>query len=87
MTACSYALVAIQIVSKQFHNKKPVRYAGIRPVGRGFEGVRSNPPFGLQIILYTPPNLHLSALPFQSGPLVSLVLRFTAVQTSPVAAT
>ena len=60
-----------------------------RPVGKGggFEGVRSNPPFGLQIILYTPPNLHLSALPFQSGPLVSLVLRFTAVQTSPVAAT
>ena len=28
-----------------------------RPVGRGgFEGVRANPPFDLQIILYTPLN-------------------------------
>ena len=46
--------------------------------GGGFEGVRSNPPFGLQIILYAP--LNLSALPFESGPLASMLLRITAVR-------
>ena len=50
----------------------------------GFEGVRANPPFDLQNILYE--LLILSILLFESGPLVSLLLRITAVQTSLVAA-
>ena len=49
----------------------------------GVEGVRSNPPFGLQIILYAPPNrTFLSTLLLESGPLVLPLLRITAVQTS-----
>ena len=53
----------------------------------GFEGVRSNPLFGLQKILYTPLNYTLSTLPFEIGPLASMLLRITAVKTSLVAAT
>ena len=59
-----------------------------RPIDRGgggFEGVRSNPPFCLQKILYTPP-VHFKSPMFESGPLVSLLLRITTVQTSLVAA-
>ena len=45
----------------------------------GFEGVRANPPFDRQ----KTSKLHiLSILPFEGGPLVSLLLRITAVQTS-----
>ena len=47
-----------------------------------FEGVRAKPPFDLQKMLYTPLNCILSILPFESGPLVSLLLRITAVQPS-----
>ena len=47
-----------------------------RPIGRGgFEGVRANPPFDLQMILMYTSKLHIiSILPFESGPLVSLLL-------------
>lgn len=45
-----------------------------------FEGVRSNPLFGLQKILYTP--LILSVLPFEIGPVASMLLRITAVHTT-----
>ena len=51
----------------------------------GFEGVRSNPPFDLHKILYTLLNI-LSVLQFESGPLGSLPLRITTVQTSLVGA-
>ena len=51
----------------------------------GFEGVRSNSPFDLQTILYTLLYI-LSVLTFESGPLISLLLRITVVQTSLVAA-
>ena len=53
-----------------------------RPVGRG--GFERTPLFDLQMIFYTPLNC---ILPFESSPLVSLLLRITAVQTSLVAAT
>ena len=49
----------------------------------GFEGVRSNPTFDLQKILQL---YILSVLPFESGLLVSLPSRITAVQTSLVTA-
>ena len=49
----------------------------------GLEGVRSNPPFDLQKILQL---YILSVLPFESGLLVSLLSRITAVQTSLVTA-
>ena len=53
---------------------------------RGFERTRS--PFDLQKIFMYTCKLHiLSILPFESGPLVSLLLIVTAVQTSLVAAT
>ena len=56
-----------------------------RPVGRGgFEGNRSNPPFDLQKIASE--LCMLGILPFESGPLVSLLFRITAVETSLVAA-
>ena len=60
-----------------------------RHVGRGggggsFEGVRSNPLFGLQKILYTP-QIYISALLFASGLLILLLLRITSVQASLVA--
>ena len=55
-----------------------------RPVGRGgVRGVRSNPTFDLQKILQL---YILSVLPFESGLLVSLLSRITAVQTSLVTA-
>ena len=47
----------------------------------GFKGVRGGslePHFCLLKILYTPFNHTFSALPFESGPLVSLLLRITA---------
>ena len=63
----------------------------IRPVGRGGGGSRGferTPLFDLQMIFLYTSKLHiLSILPFESGPLVSLLLRITAVQTSLVAAT
>ena len=52
----------------------------------GFEGVQSNPPFGLQKISYTPFDCILSSLSFENGPLVLLLLRITAVQTNLVVA-
>jgi len=57
-----------------------------RHVGGGgsFEGVRSNPLFGLQKILYTP-QIYISALLFASGLLILLLLRITSVQASLVA--
>ena len=61
---------------------------GLRPIGRGGGG--SNPPFDLKKILYAPLNFtvhFLSILPFERGPLVSLLLRITAGQTGLVAAT
>ena len=62
-------------------------HAEPRPIGRGvFEGVRLNPPFGVQKISYTPFNCILSSLSFENGPLVLLLLRITAVQTNLVAA-
>ena len=54
----------------------------------GFEGVRSNPPFGLSpkdFIHRLATIYFLSALSFASGPLASLPLRITAFQTSSVA--
>ena len=52
----------------------------------GFEGIHSNPPLGVQKILYTCIYI-LSALPLESGPLVvSLLLIITVVQASLVAA-
>ena len=55
---------------------------------RGFEGVRANPPFGLQkIYIHCFNCTFLSALPLESGPLVvSQLLTITAVQASLVAA-
>ena len=47
----------------------------------GVRGGSLEPPFGLQKILYTPLCI-LSALPFEIGPLVLLLLRITAVQMS-----
>ena len=57
-----------------------------RHVGRrgSFEGVCSNPLFGLQKILYTP-QIYISALLFASGSLILLLLRITSVQASLVA--
>ena len=55
-----------------------------RTRGGGVEGVRSNPPFHLHKILYS--LQLLSVLPFESGPLGSLLLRITTVQTSLVGA-
>ena len=52
--------------------------------GGSFEGVRSNPLFGLQKILYTP-QIYISALLFASGLLILLLLRITSVQASLVA--
>ena len=49
---------------------------------RGFEGVCSNSPFCLQ---NTPP-VHFKSPSFESGPLVSLLLRVTTVKVSLVAA-
>lgn len=48
------------------------------------DGFRLKPLFGLQKIMCTP--LNLSPLLFQSGPLVSLLLRITAFQTNLVVA-
>ena len=54
-----------------------VRQARRQGGSRGFEGVFTNPSFGCQMILYTS---------YLSGPLPSLPLRITAVQTSLFAA-
>ena len=59
-------------------------YAGFRRLllirgSRGFS-------FGLQKIHRLTAHFTVSALPFETGPLVSLLLRITAVQTSVVAA-
>lgn len=45
----------------------------------GFKEVRSNPPFGLQkrFHIHAPLNWTFSALPFEIGPLVSLLLRMS----------
>ena len=56
-----------------------------RPVGRGVRGGSLEPTFGLQKLLYTT-QTYISALPFESGSLVSLLLRITGVQTSLVTA-
>ena len=46
----------------------------------GFEGVRSNPPFGLQKHRLT---VHFKCvLPFKSGPLALMLLRITTIQTN-----
>ena len=60
-----------------------------RPVGRGgSRGFARTPLLELQKIFMYTSKLHiLSILPLESGPLVSLLLRITAVQTSLVAAT
>ena len=70
----------VQMMYEPFGNAKYKELVQARRQG-GFEGVRANPPFDLQKILYT------SILPFEGVPLVSLLLRNTAVQMSPVAAT
>ena len=53
----------------------------------GFEGVHSNPPFGLQKIFIYTVNCILSSLSFENGPVVLLLLRIATVQTNLVAAT
>ena len=69
---------------------KPLRRGNLStmsgPRQGGFEGVRSNPPFGLEIKFMHRLTVYLSALPFESGSLVSLLLRIATVQMSLVAA-
>ena len=58
-----------------------------RRQGGGFEGVRSNPPFGLQKDFIHRLTVHFKCpIPFESGPLASMLLTITIVQTTLVAA-
>ena len=63
--------------TQHYSNLETLRQMQARRQG-GFDGVRSNPSFGLQRF-YIHGLLNLSALPFESGLLVSLLLKITAV--------
>ena len=71
---------------KTSEKRKPLY--NVRPVGRGGSRgfARTPPPFGLEKKFMHRLTVYLSALPFESGSLVSLLLRIATVQASLVAA-
>ena len=78
-----YTPTYLHTVLQDVGDRRSSRAVG-RGGSRGFARTPLSPP---KDFIYTSKLYILSALPFTSGPLVSLLLRITAVQTSLVAAT